>query len=72
MLPGVTKWWNGIARHLDVTNPAATEWFKDSLKKLQVRGPKHLCVYISLRMENSLHLIFDSVSHCRSKIENSK
>ena len=49
MLPGVTKWWNGIARHLDVTNPAATEWFKDSLKKLQVRGSKHLCVYISLR-----------------------
>ena len=31
---GFTVWWNGIAKCLDVTNPAAVHWFHGSLKNL--------------------------------------
>ncbi|XP_038071474.1 myogenesis-regulating glycosidase-like [Patiria miniata] len=32
---GVVKWWNGFAGMLDVTNPAAVDWFVARLEKLQ-------------------------------------
>ncbi|XP_038078855.1 myogenesis-regulating glycosidase-like [Patiria miniata] len=32
---GVVKWWNGLAGMLDVTNPAAVDWFVSRLEKLQ-------------------------------------
>ena len=31
---GFSTWWNGIAKCLDVTNPQAQAWFKESLRSL--------------------------------------
>ena len=31
---GFTKWWNGIAKCLDVTNPSAVQWYQNSLRNL--------------------------------------
>lgn len=31
---GYTTWWNGIGKCLDVTNPSAVEWFRNSLRNL--------------------------------------
>lgn len=36
ILPGVTTWWNGVAKILDVTSDEAVTWYKNNLKELQV------------------------------------
>jgi alpha-glucosidase len=33
--PAIIRWWNGASAVLDLTNPAATKWFKDQLDDLQ-------------------------------------
>ncbi|XP_066299606.1 myogenesis-regulating glycosidase-like [Branchiostoma lanceolatum] len=35
LAPAVIRWWNGIGSIVDMTNPAATAWFKERLRKLQ-------------------------------------
>lgn len=34
-LKGVTTWWNGLGKSLDVTNPAAVAWYKGCLQVLK-------------------------------------
>ena len=31
---GYSVWWNGVGKYLDVTNPAANDWFRTNLQKL--------------------------------------
>ena len=31
---GFTTWWNGVGKCLDVTNPSAVQWFRNSLRQL--------------------------------------
>ena len=38
VLPGITTWWNGVAKVLDVTNEEAVQWFSTTLKDLQVNN----------------------------------
>ena len=35
MLGGMTTWWNGVGKYLDVTNPEARKWFMESLNQLR-------------------------------------
>ena len=35
VLGGITTWWNGVGKYLDVTNPDARKWFMESLNKLR-------------------------------------
>ncbi|XP_078574160.1 myogenesis-regulating glycosidase-like [Branchiostoma floridae x Branchiostoma japonicum] len=37
MVPAIIRWWvpNGVASIVDMTNPAATTWFKERLRKMQ-------------------------------------
>jgi len=34
-LPAIIRWWNGASAVLDLTNPAAEQWFVGTLKELQ-------------------------------------
>ncbi|XP_033107539.1 myogenesis-regulating glycosidase-like [Anneissia japonica] len=34
-VPGLVKWWNGVAATIDPTNPEAAEWFLGRLRNLQ-------------------------------------
>ncbi|NWV44400.1 MYORG glycosidase, partial [Grantiella picta] len=34
-LPAMVQWWNGVGAVVDVTNPAAREWFQSELRQFQ-------------------------------------
>ncbi|XP_078575219.1 LOW QUALITY PROTEIN: myogenesis-regulating glycosidase-like [Branchiostoma floridae x Branchiostoma japonicum] len=35
LIPAIIPWWNGLASIIDMTNPEATAWFKERLRKMQ-------------------------------------
>jgi alpha-glucosidase (family GH31 glycosyl hydrolase) len=34
-IPALVKWWQGVGASIDVTNPAAVQWFSDRLRSFQ-------------------------------------